>query len=135
MPLRSHCEQALLSAATSPELRVLFMEEFCGCGRPEAAYGALLRLLRLHDDHRDQLKEWVADEGIEYLLLYWLYRMGLTAHGGSVGGGWLTDKGKAVLAGLEREAEDDFERLTGDYCVHGYGIEDGVHNCFESDAW
>jgi hypothetical protein len=118
---------------TRPELRVFLSDHFCGCGSPEAASAALLRLLRLHPlyDHRAEFKAWVPDDGIEYLLLYALDRWELTEHGGSAGGAWLTPKGEAVRDALTREEADGFEALNGNYCVHGYDVDDESHDCMK----
>lgn len=96
------------------ELRAFLDEHFCGCGSPPDAYGALLRLLRLHPLHsnRAAFDEWITDSGVEYLLLYWLDHAGLTEHGGTVGGAWLTPKGESVCAALAREEGDGFDNLT-----------------------
>jgi hypothetical protein len=99
---------------TRPELRVFLGGWFCGCGNPEDAAAALLRLLNLHplSDHRDEFEKWVPDSGLQYLLLYSLDRYELTEHGGTVGGAWLTSKGEAVRDALAREEGDGFAALT-----------------------
>lgn len=71
---------------------------FCWCGSP----GDVLTLIR------DSLKAKTADDWWKhgdtspagYLLEYTMDRVGLTEHGGSVPG-WLTDKGREILALLE----------------------------------
>lgn len=117
---------------TRPELRVFLGQWFCGCGSPEDAAAALLRLLRLHPlyENRDAFKEWITDTGIEYLLLYSLDHYELTEHGGTVGGAWLTDKGEAVRKALAREEADNFEALFADHCACGYDLDDESHDCF-----
>lgn len=120
------------SSMTRQQLRVVLDEWFCGCGSPEEASRALLALLRLHPmyEHGGELHDWVGDDGLEYLLLYMLDRLELTEHGGSVHGGWLTDKGEAVKAALEREEGDLFEALhDGTHCIHGFDIDDESHDC------
>lgn len=125
---------------TRIELRVFLDSFFCGCGMPNAACGALLRFLSLHersDDswerQRKERDQWIPDDGLQMLVLYLIDSLGLLEHGGSVGGSWLTDKGAAVLARLREEQADDFEALLADHCVHGYGVEDdianGTHDC------
>lgn len=107
---------------TLQELRVFLQLWFCGCGQPEAAAERLRDLLALHPlyEHRDAFKVLVPDDGLEHLLLYTLEYFDLTEHGGSVGGGWLTDKGKAVLGALNR---DTFEVICAQSCIHGYAVE------------
>lgn len=79
---------------------------FCGCGDPTATFRLVAPALRalansqLTWQERDAATH--ADGDVRYLLWYVLDRAGLTEHGGSVPG-WLTDKGKQVLADLERE--------------------------------
>lgn len=116
---------------TRQELRIWLGERFCGCGSPEDAAAALLRLLRLHPLHenRASFEAWIKDSGVEYLLLYQLDRDDLTEHGGTVGGGWLTDKGTALRDALAREEADEFEALFGEYCAHGFDVDDDSHDC------
>lgn len=120
---------------TREGLRMVLDEWFCGCGNPEDAAGALLRLLRLHPlyEHHDEFDEWITDGGVAMLLLYQLDRLELTEHGGSVGGGWLTEKGTAVRDALAREEVDGFEALFADHCVHGFDIDDQDHDCMAAD--
>lgn len=127
---------------TRQELRVLLDAQFCGCGAPGDAAAAILRLLRLHERgdnsettwraQRKEIEEWLPDDGVRFLLMYWLDRLELTEHGGSVEGAWLTEKGGAVLEALAREEEDDFEALFAEHCVHGFDVgdnDDTSHTC------
>lgn len=119
---------------TRQELRVFLDEWFCGCGSPSDATLALLRLLELHPlyEHQDELKRMLPDGGLRYLTLYTLDYFDLSEHGGTVGGSWLTDKGKAVLAALQREAGDEFQALHVQHCCHGYAAEtDELFQCPE----
>lgn len=113
---------------TLQELRVFLGEWFCGCGNPEIALRRLRDLLAIHPlyDHRPEFKDMIPDDGTQYLVLYMLDRMELTEHGVSVGGAWLTDKGKAVL-----EAIDTFgvEKATEQCCIHGNGLDDACPQC------
>lgn len=115
---------------TRQELRRFLDKFFCGCGSPEAASASLLRLLEQYsDENRDgepaykALPTWIPDEGIRYLVLYWLTELDLLEHGGGVMASWLTGKGQNVLEALRREKADDFEALHGMYCIHGYDVE------------
>jgi hypothetical protein len=116
---------------TRQELRIYLDSWFCGCGQPEDAAAALLRLLRLHPlfDHQDELNAWLSDDGVRYLLLYRLDHDGLNEHGGSVGGAWLTAKGEALRDALAREEPDKFEGLLAEHCVHGVDVGDAEHDC------
>lgn len=83
---------------------------FCGCGCPDEAYNLVRDLLALAPfyDHQDELKARIGvtgdDHGALYLVLYALDKAGLTEHGGSVAGSWLTPKGTHYL-GLMRAYE------------------------------
>jgi hypothetical protein len=94
----------------------------------------LCRLLELHPlyDHRDEVEAFFnKNTGLEYLVLYMIDHLELTEHGGSVGGAWLTDKGKAVMAALQRERVDGFEALGEQSCMHGYSVETELQDCPE----
>jgi len=88
--------------------------DFCGCGNPDEGYDALLETLRAYDEGGDR-KAWAyarggnwegPGSGYDMLILYFLNAHGLMEHGGSVGGSWLTDKGKKVRAFLEEWGTD-----------------------------
>lgn len=129
-------------SAGTPEARVrlrvdvLDRWEFCGCGQPEAGAAALLRLLRLHPlyEHGDELRTWIPDDGVRFLLLCAVDRLGLTEHGGSIEGGWLTDEGRATLDALAVEEADQFDALMAGHCVHGHDFDDHDHDCMAADA-
>lgn len=118
---------------TRADLRVFLDQWFCGCGSPKDAAGALLHLLCLHPlyENRGEMNAWLGDagDGVEYLLLYMLDHLELTEHGGTVGGGWLTEKGEKVRDALKREEGDGFEALFEQHCVHGFDIGDESHDC------
>jgi hypothetical protein len=118
---------------TRPELRVFLQEWFCGCGSPESAAARLRDLLALHPlyDHRPEIERLLPDVGIQELVLYTLDYFDLTDHGGTVGGGWLTDKGRAVLDALNRETADSYETLMAQSCCHGYAVDDELMECPE----
>jgi hypothetical protein len=115
-------------AMTRRELRVFLQDWFCGCGSPDAAADTLRILLALHPLHsnREAFEALVPNNGIQYLLLYTLDQFDLTEHGGNVGGGWLTDKGHAVLAALDNEKADDYEALFAMSCAHGYAVDEPI---------
>jgi len=78
---------------------------FCGCGNPDTQMQFLRDVLRAIN-RRSEGNTWKEDtKKIEALLpgalgqfyLYWLDSMGITEHGGSIGGDWLTEKGKELL--------------------------------------
>ena len=119
---------------TRQELRVFLNDWFCGCGAPDDAARRLMDILALHPlyDHRPEIEAlFQGDTGLEMLTLYTLAYFGLTEHGGTVGGGWLTDKGKTVLEALQRESANDFDTLCEASCLHGYGVETELLDCPE----
>ena len=118
---------------TRQELRVALAEWFCGCGAPDEACARLLDVLRLCPLHsnREAFERLVPGDGWQMLLLYSMTNYDLIEHGGSVGGSWLTDKGREVRDALEREAGDGFDALTNDCCCHGYAIESELLECPE----
>lgn len=81
---------------------------FCGCGCPEDAYALVRAVLELCPlfDHRAEVAALLGDSGIHYFVLYAIDRTGLIEHGSSVGGSWLTAKGKHYLP-LMRKYEWD----------------------------
>ncbi len=77
---------------------------WCGCGIPAAAADWLRRALEAHPAWEKQALQgavWGEDQGRAYVLRYMLDHAALTEHGGSVGGAWLTERGKRVLAALQ----------------------------------
>lgn len=120
-------------AMTLPELRVFLQDWFCGCGSPEDAVTALERLLALHPlyDNRAAFEALIPNDGMQYLMLYTLDHFDLTEHGGSVGGGWLTEKGKAVLAAIRAH---DADEICAQCCIHGVAVDDmGGHDCSDAE--
>lgn len=116
---------------TIQELRVFLQSWMCGCGMPELAVERLRDILALHPlyDHRAEFQALVPDTGLEYMLLYMLDHLGLTEHGGGIGGGWLTDEGKAVLAAIQTHGA---KAACESSCMHGYALEgDELAQCPE----
>ena len=99
---------------------------FCGCGSPNVAYKLLFNVLlvfkkRTEDYSETRDKSWKEsyskiekllkyhsddlednENGLYWTYLYFLDDKGLTEHGGSVNGCWLTDKGYEVLDLLKK---------------------------------
>ncbi len=141
------------------DLRVFLQGWQCGCGSPETSVRFVYDILKTIDtrwkqshplsifhasdrpaldaiwkEHRGAMKALLPTEGIEYFVLYVLTEWDLLEHGGSVGGSWLTDKGKDVLAALESETSDEFAQLCVGSCVHGYAMgmgDDDYEDCPE----
>ena len=86
--------------------------KFCGCGLPEEVRAWLLGIMTAlakrgggtWTEHSEMVATIGADpDMIFYFVMYVLDAMGLTEHGGSVGGAWLTDKGRQLLVELQQE--------------------------------
>ena len=85
---------------------------FCGCGAPEDSLRYIRDCLRhianLKQVHEKQAtyEAW-GNEGkelmgrAEYFTRYVLDQKGLTEHGTSIKGAWLTDKGREILADID----------------------------------
>lgn len=84
---------------------------FCGCGDAPATRSYLFGILKAIEGRH--ASNWQVDEvdgaigsSVEagrYFVLYVLDAMGLTEHGSSVNGCWLTEKGLQLLRELEQE--------------------------------
>lgn len=127
--IEQHWPDALLNPEPEfmdePEIRYALTDivGFCGCGCPDMA-AAWLRDLLLLLDTSGASTDWDARcAGLKahwakvtteeygplfYLVMYWIGHQEWTEHGGSVGGSWLTDKGRAAIVALELliEAEE-----------------------------
>lgn len=82
--------------------------KFCGCGCPEEVHRFTMKCVGAFD--RDKVG-WGGETGIAairsvvsadpeaaaYFIAYAIENMDLTEHGGSVGGSWLTERGKQFL--------------------------------------
>jgi hypothetical protein len=77
--------------------------QFCGCGDPRGALAYTYAVLR-DIDNSTYLHNM--SEGVDYFTCYMLTHIGILDHGTSVPG-WLTDKGRLVLALLEKVLHND----------------------------
>lgn len=92
----------------------------CGCGVPGTVYDLYRRQLRVtaRTDDRDDWPTFgdrvdAADgnETLFYVVAYVLDHIEATEHGGGIGGAWLTDKGRRLLAILDRYAEVGYDAV------------------------
>lgn len=106
---------------------------YCGCGNPEEALELIHDLLKAapYYENRERLKELLPTTGLEMLVLGALDNAQLVEHGGSIGGSWLTDRGKQVLAALDQvAAEEGYEAYEDTMrCAHGRTIEEDCPEC------
>ena len=90
----------------------------CGCGSPKYTYETIRRYLHIREDYytdkieyKDVLERYKTDLHIEdndslqtgllQFMMYILDHNGFTEHGISIGGCWLTDKGRRLLTILD----------------------------------
>lgn len=90
----------------------------CGCGNPEFTYSVIRKYLHIREDwymdklkYDDVLQRYKEDlhidnndslqSGLLQFMMYILDYKGFTEHGGSIGGCWLTDKGRRLLTVLD----------------------------------
>lgn len=74
----------------------------CGCGRPEIVleniYDILEKISHKNDEGNEfDLYDWADEDWRNLLILYVLDEAGLTSHGSSVYGSWISDLGKDFL--------------------------------------
>ncbi len=94
------------------ELRLLLSRWHCGCEDPDivGSFHEILKEFAKPWEQRRNFDDW-ADELLplapwQYLPLTVLDDMGLLEHGTSSRSGWLTDKGRAALAFIEKYGTD-----------------------------
>jgi hypothetical protein len=93
---------------------------FCGCGNPADQHVFVAKCLEAFDREKtgwepgtglDKIAALVIEnpEEAAYFIAYALDKVDLIEHGGSVGGSWLTDRGKQFLEIGPMTEEDDDE--------------------------
>lgn len=90
----------------------------CGCGSPEFTYSAIREYLHIREDwYKNRIKydgvlqrykknlhiddNDSLQSGLLQFMMYILDHKGFTEHGGSIGGCWITDKGRRLLTVLD----------------------------------
>lgn len=90
----------------------------CGCGNPEEAWKLIHSLLRLFATkefaYADAIRDLIGTEGACHFVLSMLDEAGLTEHGGSAWGSWLTKKGEWTLSVLDQLSGVDPSELFGE---------------------
>lgn len=100
---------------SNDDLDLLLDVPVCGCGRPDlawAVYRAVLADAVAASDgvwSTDRMAAANGDETLFYVVAGVLDSIEATEHGGSIGGAWATEKGRRLLAILDRFAESDYE--------------------------
>ena len=78
----------------------ILFDGYCACGSPEIItelMQSFLTLTRPSTDGTAQFTQIVDTEPLDLALAYWADRRGLTEHGGSVYGAWITPAGRRWL--------------------------------------
>lgn len=96
----------------------------CGCGNPEAAWSLVHQLLRLHvnqqlvkNQARFDVQQLIGTPGAVQIVFGVLDNAGLTEHGSSYWGGWLTGRGVWLLDVLNRLDGADIHELWDELCL------------------
>jgi hypothetical protein len=66
----------------------------CGCGSPDRNTRYVYNVLKRIENCKTE------DTDTEYFALYVFDKLWLTEHGGSIGGSWLSEKGKQLLSDM-----------------------------------
>lgn len=94
--------QVRILSRTLMEKLLEIKKMICGCGNPDLVWATIRDYLKEREDWANDRIEWKPLEtGKDYLLAYLMDHFGLTEHGGSVGGAWLTVEGERTLRYLE----------------------------------
>ncbi len=72
----------------------------CKCGTSEELGGLALRVLALLAQPHESRTWSIRDDERAEIIAHWMYSRELLEHGSSIGGAWLTEKGKRVYATL-----------------------------------
>jgi hypothetical protein len=99
----------------------------CGCGNPADTWELIHEVLSLAPFFEDQRWKQVEDIlGRAYdFVLGVLSDADLLEHGGSVGGSWITDKGRWLLQAIERVGLDDLDEKVGLFGLPHFESDDG----------
>lgn len=79
--------------------------DFCGCGRPEKVMSYIRDYLS--ETNKDINKRDMKDDAAYWMAAYLCDSKGLTEHGTSVAGAWLTDLGREWLEKLNKYEEEE----------------------------
>jgi len=87
--------------------------DMCACGNPEDGYALVRDLLALAPfyDHPAEVRDLIGGhDGAYHLVLSLLDHAGLTEHGSSIGGSWITKKGTHYLDLMRRYEYEDMDQ-------------------------
>lgn len=92
----------LVTKEELPEGVVQFSELMCGCGQPILCWEELHKFLKKHTSKEPYEN---TEEPLRLFFYYVINHLGFTEHGTSIYGAWATEKGKEVLAWLEKNID------------------------------
>ncbi len=112
-----------------PELHSRNLLERCGCGMPEAILEFVCKVLELLEKRYDRAAgpdayetclEGLKAIGLDLytpigeFTLHTLDHLGFLEHGGSIGGSWLTNKGKQLVKAYDKLGKDRLQEALDD---------------------
>lgn len=107
---------------------------FCGCGSPEDAYELVHDLLKwtpfYENEHWRVAQEFVGSRGAWHIVLYVMTYGGLITHGGSVGGSWITNKGRWAVWALNHIGVDGLSEKIDEVGLPHHG-DDCIADCYQ----
>ena len=119
----------------------------CGCGDPQSSHQLVYDLLRLapfYEDGRWQRAErLIGTDGAFQIVIAALTKANLLEHGSSIGGSWITDRGKWVLwaigevGGIDRlDAKLDFAGFPHEWDRETQAMQPCTDACWRlPDGW
>jgi len=97
----------LVNIEDLPKSIVKFKELLCGCGQPAICWDYLHEFLKTRDNDTPYKN---TENALELFFMYVVDNCGMTEHGTSIYGAWLTEEGKTALSWLNENTDklDDF---------------------------
>lgn len=118
---QNHRTEMTESTVDGEFLKSFFIEafNFCGCGCLHMSIKFIRDVLNCYEDREednlspylnlDKAEEVCGNEDITDFMLHWLDSVGLTDHGISIYGSWLTKKGEALRDYLKEVVKEEEE--------------------------
>lgn len=92
-------EEWLVNAEDLPKGILEFHKLLCGCGSPGMCWDSLIWYLEICTSKENYFN---TENSFELFFMYVISHLGLTEHGTSIYGSWITEKGKECLNWLHR---------------------------------
>ena len=95
----------------------------CGCSEFEPMQRLIIKLLEWHGADMGNRPKWDTlfngNTGVFYIIAGIMTEADLIEHGGSIRCGWLTDKGKLLLANLKKFTAEEIEDCAPEIAYDG----------------